>query len=157
MKLKLDYTLIRNGLFSFSIAFIVGASLRLASAWSPNANIDQGYPDFYDALVLIIGLILVAPLVETMILFCIFKFFNLGISRNKAAPLAGLFLASLHAIKGYEVAVIVLLSFQILAHPFSVKLKSSKQAFHDSLYMHVVHNTAAFIVIILLGGVDGVG
>lgn len=133
---------------SFLSALLVAGLIYLLGSWPSDMKsslADEG--SVGDLVMNFVGIVLVAPFIETAMLFGLFKFLSpLCEDRRFAAFLSVLLIASLHAIKWWGVAAVVFVPFLIFVHPFTRKTESGWSAFRKSMGMHSIHNFYAFFL-----------
>ena len=136
---------------SFSSALLVAGVIYFLDGWPSNmkSSLDSEFSVISFSMNFV-GIVLVAPFVETVMLFGLFKFLSpISADHRFAAFLSAMLLASLHAIKWWGVAVIVFVPFLIFVRPFIDKDKTNRSAFISSMGMHSLHNLYASCLLLI--------
>lgn len=137
----------RRSMASFFIAVAV-ALVLYALVGPPRAGADASCGAI-NHVVLFIGIVLVSPLVETLVLAMLYLLSRLIFGSVASAWLAGSILAALHALVWWGWAVIVLVPCLLFAAPFAASSGSIERGFMRSFITHSLHNAYVFLVMLV--------
>lgn len=137
---------VTRGLLSFACAVTVMFALYWTGAIAGNLS-DNDKLAPISLFWTFFGLIIFAPIVETLILAVLFKVTSSFLDMRLAAVFSGLIVAAGHSIIYWAWGLIVLLSFMIYSAPFASSHIAFKERIAKSWLAHTVHNTLAFLLI----------
>lgn len=143
------------GLIKFSISrgllsFICAAAVAFALYWAGAIAGGQADSEALTPISLpwtFFGIVIFAPLLETLIMAGFFRALFRFVNVRLAAVFSGFIMAAGHSILYWAWGLIVLIPFIIYSAPFASSHIPFKEQVTKSCLTHVVHNTLVFILI----------
>lgn len=137
-----------GGILSFICGCAVALVLYAANVIPNEAGEGPTATSGEDLAAMFFGLVLFSPIIETLLLSLVFKFFSLKISAGYAAPLAGATVAAAHSFVHLAWGVVVFVPFLIYASPFvDLNVPFLKRMISSSL-IHAFNNLLVFLVLL---------
>ncbi|MEL1263391.1 hypothetical protein [Pseudoxanthomonas putridarboris] len=142
---RIVFTSAKAALFSFFAAVFVALVLYFTAGYAlsgSNENICR--VNYLPGLFL--GIVFVAPLIETVVLAAIYGLARFFFSAIASARLAAIILALLHSLVWWGWTLILIVPFLVFANPLSSYRNGIESRVAASLFTHGFHNFYVFLV-----------